>query len=105
MAKKTVITMVDDIDGTDAVETILFAVDGASYEIDLSADNAAALRDALKPYIDAGRKTAPRARRRGSSAGATPREIRAWAADNGIDVPARGRIPASVQEQFHAANG
>jgi len=107
VSKKTIVTLVDDLDGTDAAETIAFAVDGAGYEIDLSADNAAALRAAFAPYVKAGRRTS--ASRRGgrsssaSSGGASPKEIRAWAADNGVEVPARGRIPAGVHEQFLAA--
>lgn len=110
MSKKTIVTLVDDLDGTDAAETIAFAVDGAAYEIDLSADNAAALRAALEPYVKAGRRTSAsrrggRSSSAGSGGGASPKEIRAWAADNGVDVPARGRIPAGVHEQFLAAKG
>ncbi|WP_430648089.1 histone-like nucleoid-structuring protein Lsr2 [Agromyces sp. GXS1127] len=103
MSKKTVITLIDDIDGTDAAETITFTLDGTSYEIDLSADNAVKFRSALEPYTAAARKTARRSTRRGvSSSGATSKEIRAWAAENGVEVPARGRIPADVQEQYRA---
>ena len=106
MSKKTIVTLVDDLDGTEAAETITFAFDGATYEIDLSADNAAALRDALEPWVRAARRTSG-GRRGGrsssSTGGVTPKEIRAWAAENGIDVPARGRIPAGVHEQYIAA--
>jgi len=106
VSKKTIVTLVDDLDGTEAAETITFAFDGATYEIDLSADNAAALRDALEPWVRAARRTGG-GRRGGrsssSTGGVTPKEIRAWAAENGIDVPARGRIPAGVHEQYLAA--
>lgn len=104
MAKKTVISLIDDIDGSEAAETILFSVNGTNYEIDLSSSNSKAFHKALKPYLDAGRRAATRAGRRASSAGTNPREIRAWAAANGVDVPARGRIPAGVQEQYRTAN-
>lgn len=107
MAKKTVVTLVDDIDGSDAAETVSFAIDGTSYEIDLSADNAAAFRAALQPYVDAGRRTPRRGGRRGAStaaSSATSKEIRAWAEANGIEVPSRGRIPATVQERYRDAN-
>lgn len=69
MAKRTVITLIDDIDGTDAVETIAFTIDGAGYEIDLSADNAAVFRAALEPYSTAARRTGGRSPRttRGSA--------------------------------------
>lgn len=106
VAKKTVVTLVDDIDGDTAEETIRFGFEGASYEIDLSAKNAAAFRAAVQPYLDAGRKAPSRSARRATAeSGTSPKEIRAWAEDQGIDVPSRGRIPADVQEQYRAANG
>jgi Lsr2 len=55
MAKTVIVKLTDDIDGGDADETIQFALDGRSYEVDLSAVNASKLRDALKPYIENGR--------------------------------------------------
>ena len=55
MAKTVVVKLTDDIDGGDADETIHFALDGKSYEIDLNATNAATFREALKPYIEKGR--------------------------------------------------
>lgn len=106
MAKKTIVTLVDDIDGTEAVETIAFAIDGASYEIDLSADHAAAMREAIAPYVAAARRTTGRSARSARSAPSgrsTPKEIRAWAVDHGVEVPTRGRIPAGVIEQYLAA--
>jgi hypothetical protein len=68
MAQRTVTTLVDDLDGTDleggSGETVRFGVDGRAYEIDLSDDNAAALREALQPYTEAGRRTVPARPRR-----------------------------------------
>lgn len=69
MAQRTITTLVDDLDGTDlkrgSGETMRFGIDGRTYEIDLSNDNAAALRDALRQYMEAGRRIAPtRSRRR-----------------------------------------
>ncbi|WP_136709924.1 Lsr2 family protein [Agromyces sp. H66] len=107
MATKTVVTLVDDLDGSDADETVAFAIDGTNYEIDLSADNAASFRAALRPYVDAARtasRRGGRGGRRSSATTATSKEIRAWAEANGIDVPARGRIPAAVHERYLAAN-
>lgn len=103
MAKKTVVTLVDDIDGTEAIETLTFAFDGTSYEIDLSKSNAKAFRKAVQPYVDAGRKATVRSGRRTAARTTDARDIRAWAAANGVDVPARGRIPVSVQEQYRAS--
>jgi hypothetical protein len=112
MAQKVTIVLTDDIDGGDADETITFGLDGAKYEIDLSATNAAKLCDALAPYIGAGRKLARGhgggrgrgGRRGGHDGGTSPAEIRAWAKSNGYSVPERGRIPSDVREAFEAAN-
>jgi hypothetical protein len=71
MAQRTITTLIDDLDGTElkrgSGETIRFGIDGRTYEIDLSDDNAQALREALQPYTDAGRQivmTRTRRRRR-----------------------------------------
>ncbi len=55
MAKTVIVKLTDDIDGGDADETVRFSLDGRSYEIDLSAGNAAKLRNALGPYMEKGR--------------------------------------------------
>ncbi len=113
MAKKVTVTLVDDFDGEGAAdETVEFAVDGVTYEIDLSAKNAKALRSDLKKWVEAGRRVG--GRRRGRSGGgpgrgraAIDREqsaaIRDWARRNGHNVSTRGRIPADVIDAFHAA--
>lgn len=107
MAQKVLVQLVDDIDGSEladgAGETVQFGLDGKSYEIDLSNRNAKALRKALATYIDAGRKVSG-SRRSTRSAGSDSKAIRAWAKENGVDVPDRGRIPASVRSQYEAAN-
>src|SRR4029453_16046511 len=104
MARKTVVELVDDIDGSPAEETVRFGLDGVAYEIDLSQKNAARLRDALAKYAGAGR----RARTRGRRASVTPvrassRTIREWAKANDVRVPDRGRIPTSVVERLKEA--
>lgn len=114
MAKRVV--LVDDIDGGDADETVAFALDGESYEIDLSRKNAAGLRQALADYIAAARRTeapAEPAPAPASSNGArTPyapidREqaaaIRTWARKKGHDVSDRGRIPARLVELYNTS--
>ena len=63
MAKKTVVTVVDDIDGSEGAETIEFGLDGATYSIDLSSLNANSLRDVLSPYVGHARKVGGRTRR------------------------------------------
>ncbi|HEX2893192.1 MAG TPA: Lsr2 family protein [Marmoricola sp.] len=106
MAQQVNIVLVDDIDGTPAEETVSFALDGKDYEIDLNADNAAKLRDALAPYVGHARRSGGRRRGagRGSAAGPNPADIRAWARDNGFDVPDRGRVSSEVREAYNAAH-
>lgn len=103
MAQKVNIVLVDDIDGTDAAETVSFAIDGREYEIDLSSRNAEGLREALAPYIGHARRGGAR-RGRNRSGGPSPADIRAWARENGFDVPDRGRVSAHVREAYLAAH-
>lgn len=115
MAQKVTVTLVDDLDGGTAEETVEFGIDGVSYEIDLSADHAVQLRDALAGFVAHARKAGGQRRRGGgqarrgggSSSGraAVDREqnqaIREWARKNGMNVSDRGRIPAEVLEAYH----
>ncbi|MFB9313121.1 histone-like nucleoid-structuring protein Lsr2 [Nocardioides plantarum] len=108
MAQKVNIVLVDDIDGSEAEETVTFGLDGTTYEIDLNSKNAQALRDSLAGYVGYSRKiTASRrsgASRKSAPAGGTSAaEIREWARSNGFEVPERGRIPGNVREAFDAA--
>ena len=106
MARETLIILKDDIDGSEATESITFGYRGKSYEIDLNAKNAKALREALARYVAAGRRAGGRtagAKRR-TQVGTSAREIRDWARSNGRQVPDRGRIPSDVREAFEAAH-
>lgn len=108
MAQKVHIILVDDLDGSEAHQTVSFGLDGANYEIDLTDDHAAALREALAPYLGHARKVGRAGGAKKSTAkaagGASAAEIRDWARSNGYDVPDRGRIPSEVREAFDAAN-
>ena len=110
MAKTTVTSVTDDIDGSANAETVTFGYSGASYEIDLSKKNAAALDKLLKPYIEAGRKVSGTNRRAASKGGSRRAAkvdlgaVRAWAKDNGFSVAERGRISAEVVDAYNAAN-
>jgi hypothetical protein len=107
MATRIAVALEDDLDGGPADETLRFGLDGSEYEIDLSKKNAKTFRNQLAPFAGHARK-AGRAQRRRSARTSSHRErsgdIRAWAKDKGITVSARGRIPASVAEQYEAAN-
>src|SRR5262245_9822699 len=107
MAQKIHIVLEDDLDGSEATETVSFGLDGTSYEIDLNEKNAGKLRDVLAPYVGHGRKVgaAPRRGRKSAAAsGPSAKEIRDWARANGHDVPDRGRVSAEVREAYEAAH-
>ena len=102
---------VDDLDGSEAEGTIRFGLDGASYEIDLSAVHAGELRSMLAPYTRAGRKVTGAGRRttrnqaKAAANGFSTNEVRDWAKANGMEIKDRGRVPADVVTKFRAATG
>ncbi|MDQ3628090.1 MAG: Lsr2 family protein [Actinomycetota bacterium] len=110
MAQKVQILLVDDLDGSDASHTVEFALDGTSYEIDLSEANAAAMRDAFAVYVAEARKIG--SRRGGRAKSRTTRsggasdaaEVREWARANGYQVSDRGRVSAEVRAAYDAAH-
>ena len=109
MARQTTVTLVDDLDGSEAEEQVEFSVDGRSYEIDLSTVNASRLRDALAPFISAARRTGARRAAapvpaRASSDRAQNQAIREWATTQGMKVSERGRIPTNVLTAYHSAH-
>ena len=125
MAREVIEKLIDDLDGGDAAETVTFGLDGTTYDIDLSKKNAAVLRKSLSRYVNAARcstarscstrRTAPRVPRRRTAApsrnGSKPKrdfdilQLREWAGANKVAVPARGRIPNAVVEQYKQAGG
>ena len=108
MAQKITVALEDDLDGGRAAQTLRFGFGGTEYEIDLSKKNAAAFRKQIAPYIEHGRKIGRPAVRRGIRTAASRQrssEIRAWAVEQGITVSERGRIPASLVEQYQASTG
>ena len=111
MAQKVQTFLVDDLDGSEAEGTVLFGLDGAQYEIDLSTDHAKELRTALARYIDAGRRVTGTARRAGQNGRKAPAssisntEVRTWAKAQGLEVKERGRVSADILAQYQAATG
>lgn len=108
MVKKVTVTLVDDLDGkSPAAETVRFALDDVSYEIDLTAQHADRLRSELKGWIHASRRVAGRQRRSPHTGLSRETEgsavIREWARRNGHAVSERGRIPRAVIDAFNSA--
>lgn len=110
MAQRVEVVLVDDLDGGPADETVQFALDGVSYEIDLTAQNAAALREAIAVYVGHARRTSGRrpsarsVRGGGSRRQSQTSQIREWAKQQGLPVNERGRIPATIVAQYEAAH-
>lgn len=116
MAKQKIVKFIDDLDGSEASGPVTFGLDGKTFEIDLSDENAGRLRDSLADFITAARKAPAgrgRAPKMSSVAGQSPRTvtdreqtqaIREWARQNGHQVADRGRVPKGVVEAFQAAH-
>lgn len=128
MAKRVEVLLIDDVDGSQADESLPFAFDGISYEIDLSDGNAERFRDAMAPWLAHARRVAGRPGVRKARSGGKPpvsspppprsdatraasngvggedrRAIREWARAKNINVSARGRIPQSIVDRYRAA--
>ncbi len=107
MAQRHIVQLVDDLDGTEASETVTFALDGTRYEIDLTEANASKLRDSLALYVANARRSSraefrpgPRPRPARNDREQTA-AIRRWARQNGHRVGDKGRIPANILEAYH----
>lgn len=115
MARKVEVTLIDDITGEEASRTMEFAIDGTHYEIDLTDANIEKFNKAIADYVENARRVGrPRRGGRGgrtagrtsaSATGASPGEVRQWAAEQGIEVSERGRIPKDVMAAYAAAHG
>ncbi|MCY0936592.1 histone-like nucleoid-structuring protein Lsr2 [Streptomyces sp. H34-S4] len=105
MAQRVVVTISDDIDGGEAAETVVFGLDGKTYEIDLNVANAKKLRKSLAPFVAAGRRQARSGKTfKHTAIAPDPAVVRAWARSHQLDVPPRGRIPKKVYEEYNAAH-
>jgi hypothetical protein len=110
MAQRTEVFLTDDLDGTNIRAgrggTVIFALDGKTYEIDLSSKNGTALRKILAPYVQAARsvRTDRDAKIKRTQIGADVRTIKEWARAQGYVVNNRGRVPNQIREAFEAAN-
>jgi hypothetical protein len=112
MARKVEVTLIDDLDGGDAEETVSFGLDGTRYEIDLSAANAKKLRNSLAKFVDAARKEKGArqpgragARKVAAPAGPNTSDVREWAKAQGYEVSERGRVANDLIVKFQEAHG
>jgi hypothetical protein len=117
MAQKTIVQLIDDLDGTSngTIETITFGLDGVAYEIDLNESNADKLRHNLAEFISSGRRRTGGRAKHATTAASTAngagrsreqtQAIRGWARKNGHDISDRGRIPTAVIDAFEAEAG
>lgn len=108
MAKKTIEKFFSDLSGEEIESTsptVPFVFDGVGYEVDLTPSERETFEKAVAPYIAVGRRAG---RRSGRTAGPSNRPdakvVRAWAQESGLEVPARGRVPASIIEAYEAAH-
>ncbi|WP_341258135.1 Lsr2 family protein [Gordonia malaquae] len=107
MAKKTVIKVVDDIDGAEleVYETVRWGIDGRQFEFDTSPANAELFRSHMASYVTVSRAvTGPASRRQKPTKGPSSQRIREWANANGFNVSVRGRIPGEVLTAYAAAH-
>lgn len=119
VARKTEVIehLIDDIDGTRAEESISFSLEGSSFVIDVNKKNAKALRADFDKWaqharrergkVRANRRRPPAATpaRGKATAGPDPKAVRSWAASQGMEVSARGRVSAAVIEAYRQAQG
>lgn len=114
MAQQVKVYLTSDLSGADATETVTFGLDGTTYEIDLTDDEAGKFRGMVAEYVGAARRVSvgrrsgsrkPRTRTERAASDPHPSDIRAWAKENGHNVPDRGRVPAMVREAYIAAQG
>lgn len=107
MAKKVQVILIDDLDkSSPAAETVVFALDGVTYEIDLTSENAERLRNDFAPWVGHAERTGGRksTRAAGSRIRKGQSEVRNWARDQGYDVSDRGRISSEIQAAYDKAH-
>lgn len=111
MGKKKSVESIDDLDGTTAAETVEFGIDGQTYSIELSAENAEALRRVVGEWAARGRRVRAQQRRhlarvdpwRKQVSGQERVQIREWCQDNGYRVGSRGPLPFDAVDAFRTA--
>lgn len=117
MAQKTQVTLIDDVDGSEATQTVTFAFQGVSYEIDLNDDHASALEESFGDWISSARRVSGvrggrsqrsaangRSGARAASSGRDLNDVRAWLRSQGHQVADRGRISQMLLDDYDKAH-
>jgi hypothetical protein len=103
MAQTVSVVITDDLDGSPAAEAMTFSFNGQGYEINLAPANQARMREALLPFIEAGRRVGQRKPARSARPRQDLSAVRAWASAQGLQVADRGRISAEIMSKYEAA--
>lgn len=105
MATVTTTHLTDDLDGSEAANTVRFGWQGREYEIDLNEKHELAFEKAVAKYVQNARRVGSTMRRRPVKEDDTllRRTIREWAVENGLKVPQRGRLPQSIVDAYNAS--
>lgn len=112
MATKIERSLVCDLTGEPADETVDFGLAGKAYTVDLTRHHADALREILADYVRVAQPAGKLATSNGSKQRAVrpgsnreqTQAIRDWARSQGMTVSDRGRISAEVKAKFDAAH-
>ena len=104
MAQKVQVILTSDLSDGPADTTVTFSYEGKTYEIDMTTKEAEKFHTSMQFYVDHARKVGGKpSRSTAPKSDVDPAAVRAWAASNGIEVNARGRISKDVVEKFKAA--
>jgi hypothetical protein len=107
--QKAVVSLIDDLDGSEADVTVTFGYQGQEYEIDLNQEHATEMRNTLGTYaaharaVRAQRQHGGRGPRRTAASRQRSAQMRAWATQHGFAIKERGRVPVEVVEAYEDA--
>lgn len=106
MATVTNTVRLDDLNGAEGAETVVFGYEGVNYEIDLAGENLDNFRAVMDKMVGSATKVSGKTPRKssGSKTSSDASKVREWARANGHEVGERGRIPSEVREAYAAAH-
>lgn len=104
MAQRVEVVVTSDLSNDEGASPLRFGLDGDTYEIDLTPDEAARFRGLLAEYVGNARRVKSGAKPR-PKLETDPRDVREWAAVKGLDCPMKGRLPKHIVDQYRTAHG